>query len=170
MSREVFGSKMGFVPYIMPGFALAKAAAEVFDQDPTVEGLILDKHGIFTFGDTAQEAYDRMIHYVTVAEDHVRNNGRNPFTPASIPTELASVGDIAPLLRGAVAVSKGEGRYDRMVNVFRTSPQILDFVNAAEVADMAARGVSTPDLSIRIKTGPMVLPAPSGTTSPVTAL
>nr|CAD6630692.1 bifunctional aldolase/short-chain dehydrogenase [arsenite-oxidising bacterium NT-25] len=161
MSREVFGSKMGFVPYIMPGFALAKAAAEVFDQDPTVEGLILDKHGIFTFGDTAQEAYDRMIHYVTVAEDHVRNNGRNPFTPASIPTELASVGDIAPLLRGAVAVSKGEGRYDRMVNVFRTSPQILDFVHAAEVADMAARGVSTPDLSIRIKTGPMVLPAPS---------
>lgn len=162
MSRELFGSKMGFVPYIMPGFALAKAAAEVFDQDPTVEGLILDKHGIFTFGDTAREAYDRMIHYVTVAEDHVRNNGRNPFTPASIPNELASVGEISPLLRGAVAVSRGEGRYDRMVNVFRTSPQILDFVNAAEVADMAARGVSTPDLSIRIKTGPMVLPAPCG--------
>lgn len=162
MSRDLFGSKMGFVPYIMPGFALAKAAAEVFDQDPTVEGLILDKHGIFTFGDTAREAYDRMIHYVTVAEDHVRNNGRNPFTPASIPNELASVGEISPLLRGAVAVSRGEGRYDRMVNVFRTSPQILDFVNATEVADMAARGVSTPDLSIRIKTGPMVLPAPSG--------
>lgn len=162
MSRDLFGSKMGFVPYIMPGFALAKAAAEVFDQDTTVEGLILDKHGIFTFGDTAREAYDRMIHYVTVAEDHVRNNGRNPFTPASIPNELASVGEISPLLRGAVAVSRGEGRYDRMVNVFRTSPQILDFVNATEVADMAARGVSTPDLSIRIKTGPMVLPAPSG--------
>jgi rhamnose utilization protein RhaD (predicted bifunctional aldolase and dehydrogenase)/NAD(P)-dependent dehydrogenase (short-subunit alcohol dehydrogenase family) len=161
MSRELFGSKMGFVPYIMPGFALAKAAAEVFDQDPTVEGLILDKHGIFTFGDTAREAYDRMIHYVTVAEDHVKKNGRNPFTPARLPDELANVNEIAPLLRGAVAVDRGEGRYDRMVNVFRTSPQILDFVNAAEVADMAARGVSTPDLSIRIKTGPMVLPAPS---------
>ena len=56
MSAELFGRKMGFVPYIMPGFALAKAAAEVFEQDPTVEGLILDKHGIFTFGDTAKEA------------------------------------------------------------------------------------------------------------------
>ena len=55
MCMELFGRKMGFVPYIMPGFALAKAAAEVFEQDPTVEGLILDKHGIFTFGETAKD-------------------------------------------------------------------------------------------------------------------
>ncbi len=161
MSTELFGKKMGFVPYIMPGFALAKAAAEVFEQDPTVECLILDKHGIFTFGDTAKAAYGRMIHYVTVAEDHVRNHGRNPFTPIVLPASLASAGDITSMLRGAVAVDKGEGRYDRMVSVFRASPAILDFVNAREVADMAARGVSTPDLSIRIKTGPMVLPAPT---------
>lgn len=160
MSTELFGKKMGFVPYIMPGFALAKAAVEVFEQDPTVEGLILDKHGIFTFGDAAKEAYDRMIHYVTVAENHVKKNGRNPFTPAALPASLVTP-DITPMLRGAVAVDKGEGRYDRMVTVFRTSPSILDFVNAREVTDMAARGVSTPDLSIRIKTGPMVLPAPA---------
>ena len=161
MSETLFGRKMGFVPYIMPGFALAKAAAEVFEQDPSVEGLILDKHGIFTFGETAKQAYDRMIHYVTLAEDHVRRNGRHPFTPAALPKTLATPGEIAPMLRGAVAFDRGEGRYDRMVSVFRTSPAILDFVNAAEVEDMAARGVSTPDLSIRIKTGPMVLPAPA---------
>ncbi|MBN9030815.1 MAG: short-chain dehydrogenase [Rhizobiales bacterium 63-7] len=161
MSEDLFGKKMGFVPYIMPGFALAKAAAEVFEQDPSVEGLILDKHGIFTFGETAKQAYDRMIHYVTLAEDHVRRNGRHPFTPAALPKTLATPGEIAPMLRGAVAFDRGEGRYDRMVSVFRTSPAILDFVNAAEVEDMAARGVSTPDLSIRIKTGPMVLPAPA---------
>ncbi|TAA52532.1 bifunctional aldolase/short-chain dehydrogenase [Shinella sp. JR1-6] len=161
MCAALFGKKMGFVPYIMPGFALAKAAADVFDRDPTVEGLILDKHGIFTFGETAKEAYDRMIHYVTLAEDHVKRNGRNPFTPAALPATLADPNDIAPMLRGAVAVDRGEGRYDRMVSVFRASPAILDFVNATQVADMAARGVSTPDLSIRIKTGPMVLPAPA---------
>lgn len=161
MCMELFGRKMGFVPYIMPGFALAKAAAEVFEQDPTVEGLILDKHGIFTFGETAKESYDRMIHYVTLAEDHVKRNGRHPFSAAALPADLASPGDIAPMLRGAVAVDRGEGRFDRMVSVFRTSPAVLEFVNAAEVADMASRGVSTPDLSIRIKTGPMVLPAPT---------
>lgn len=161
MCAELFDGKMGFVPYIMPGFALAKAAAEVFDADPTVDGLVLDKHGVFTFGETAKEAYDRMIHYVTLAEEHVRKNGRKPFTPAAQPAAIASPVEIAPMLRGAVAVDKGEGRFERMISIFRTSPAILDFVNAAEVEDMAARGVSTPDLSIRIKTGPMVLPAPA---------
>src|SRR5450631_3550821 len=38
MSRDLFGAKLGFVPYVMPGFALAKAAADIFDQDPSVEG------------------------------------------------------------------------------------------------------------------------------------
>src|SRR5260370_15531733 len=160
MSREVFGAKMGFVRYVMPGFALAKAAAEVFEQDPDVEGLILDKHGIFTFGATAREAYDRMIRYVTIAEDHVRRHARNPFTSSPAPAKIASAEEIAPMLRGAVAVDRGEGRYDRMVSEFRASPAILEFVNAAELADLARRGVSTPDLSIRIKTGPLVLPPP----------
>lgn len=160
MSAEVFGPKMGFVPYIMPGFELAKVAADVYELDPSVEGLILDKHGIFTFGDTAREAYSRMIHYVTLAEEHVRKHGRKPFTPASLPAKLGNPGDIAAMLRGAVAVDRGEGRYDRMISDFRTSPAILDFVNAAQVEELAARGVSTPDLSIRIKTGPLVLPAP----------
>ena len=164
VSAKVFGPKMGLVPYVMPGFDLAKLAAEVFDRDPTVDGLILDKHGIFTFGATAKEAYDRMIHYVTLAEDYVAKNGRNPFTPAALPATLAKPNDIAAmLLQRAVAVSRGEGRCDRMIGEFRTSPAILDFVNAAQVEDMASRGVSTPDLSIRIKTGPMVLPAPDAT-------
>ena len=62
LAREVYGGRLGFVPYIMPGFGLAKAAAEVFDADPEVEGLILDKHGIFTFGATRARglrAHDR---------------------------------------------------------------------------------------------------------------
>jgi rhamnose utilization protein RhaD (predicted bifunctional aldolase and dehydrogenase)/NAD(P)-dependent dehydrogenase (short-subunit alcohol dehydrogenase family) len=160
MSKEVFGPKMGFVRYVMPGFALARAAAEVFEQNPDVEGLILDKHGIFTFGASAREAYDRMIHYVTIAEDHVGRHAHNPYTPAPAPAKAAAAADIAPMLRGAVAVDRGEGRYDRMVSEFRANPAILEFVNSAELADLARRGVSTPDLSIRIKTGPLVLPAP----------
>jgi rhamnose utilization protein RhaD (predicted bifunctional aldolase and dehydrogenase)/NAD(P)-dependent dehydrogenase (short-subunit alcohol dehydrogenase family) len=162
LSKKVFGAKMGFVPYIKPGFDLAKAAADIYDADPTVEGLILDKHGIFTFGATAKEAYDLMIHHVTVAEDYVARNGKSPLSPVKLPAAKVTPGDIAPMLRGAVAVAKGEGRFDRMVSDFRTSEKILEFVSSAGVADFAARGVSTPDLSIRIKTGPMVLPAPDG--------
>ncbi|HEY1260354.1 MAG TPA: class II aldolase/adducin family protein, partial [Stellaceae bacterium] len=64
---DLYGGRLGLVPYIMPGFLLAKAAAEAFERDPAVEGLVLLKHGIFTFGDTAQEAYERMIDAVSLA-------------------------------------------------------------------------------------------------------
>lgn len=157
---KVFGPKMGYVPYINPGFDLAKAAAEIYERDPSVEGLILDKHGIFTFAETAKEAYGLMIHWVTVAEDYVAAN-RKPAAPrAMLPATLADPAAIAPMLRGAVAARYAEGRIDRMVSDFRTSPAILDFLARADLDRLAARGVSTPDLSIRIKTGPVVLPAP----------
>ncbi|WP_457935629.1 bifunctional aldolase/short-chain dehydrogenase [Mesorhizobium sp. 10J20-29] len=158
--RAVFGKRLGFVPYIMPGFDLAKAAAEVFEQDTSVEGLILDKHGIFTFGETAREAYDRMIDAVTAAEAHIAKGTKPRPAGAALPARLATPASIAPMLRGAVAVDRGEGRFDRMISDFRTSDAILDFLASSKLAELASRGVSTPDLSIRIKTGPMAVPAP----------
>lgn len=160
LSKRVFGDVLGFVDYVMPGFALAKAAADIFDRDPGVEGLLLDKHGIFTFGSTAKQAYDRMIHHVSLAEDFVRREGRNPLAPARLPASIAKPVDIAPMLRGALAIDRGGGSFDRMVSDLRRSPAVLDLVNSAEAGNLASRGVSTPDLSIRIKTGPLVLPAP----------
>ena len=65
---DLYDGRMSVVPYVMPGFALAKMAADVFDAKPDVEGLILHKHGIFTFGDSARDAYERMIALVTLAE------------------------------------------------------------------------------------------------------
>src|SRR4249919_3161612 len=59
--REVFGDRMGIVPYVMPGFGLARKSADILDAQPAVEGLILLKHGIFTFGADARQAYERMI-------------------------------------------------------------------------------------------------------------
>ncbi len=158
--RAVYGDRLGFVPYIKPGFDLAKAAAEIYERNPAVEGLILDKHGIFTFAEGAKEAYDLMIEFVTMAEEHVAKNGRKPFKPVALPAKLATPEEIGPRLRGAIAIDEGEGRYGRMVSNFRTSEKILDYVNADTAEQLALRGVSTPDLSIRIKTGPMVLPAP----------
>src|SRR5262249_15388634 len=71
---EVFDGGMGIVPYIMPGSALAKKSAEVFEQNSAAEGLILHKHGIFTFGASAREAYERMIEMVSRAEARLRQN------------------------------------------------------------------------------------------------
>src|SRR5215469_3260138 len=66
--REVYGERVAYVPYTIPGFALAKSVADVFDKNPKVEGLVLLQHGIFTVGATAQEAYGRMIEFVSMAE------------------------------------------------------------------------------------------------------
>ena len=161
LCRAVFGKRLGFVPYIKPGFDLAKAAADIYDADPSVEGLILDKHGIFTFAETAKEAYSLMIEFVTMAEEYVEAQGNTPFTPVALPQAIAKPADIAPYLRGAVAIDQGEGQFGRMICDFRTSPKILEYVNAETAEELATRGVSTPDLSIRIKTGPLVLPAPA---------
>src|SRR5215211_4007633 len=72
--REVYGKRVAYVPYLMPGFALAKLAAQAFENDPAVEGLVLVKHGIFSFGADAREAYERMITLVTMAEERLAKN------------------------------------------------------------------------------------------------
>src|SRR5262252_6417666 len=84
MVREAFGARWAVVPYIMPGFALAKLAAEVFERDPAVEGLVLLNHGLFTFADDAQTAYERMIAGVDRAERFVasRERARRPVVGA----------------------------------------------------------------------------------------
>jgi len=105
---EIYGSRMGQVPYIMPGFALAKKAAEVFEQDPSVEGLILLKHGIFTFGETAREAYERMIEMVTLAEGRLRKGRKSVFVPATLPAEPAPLAAVAPILRGTSSIREGD--------------------------------------------------------------
>jgi rhamnose utilization protein RhaD (predicted bifunctional aldolase and dehydrogenase)/NAD(P)-dependent dehydrogenase (short-subunit alcohol dehydrogenase family) len=157
---EVFGRRMGQVPYIMPGFALAKMAADVFDQDPTVEGLILLKHGIFTFGETARQAYERMIEMVSLAEARLKFQRRAVFVPAALPTQSAALAAVSPILRGACSIAEGDD-WRRMILDFRTSPEILNYVNGAEVARYATQGVVTPDHTIRTKNYPLIVPPAS---------
>src|SRR6478735_4214543 len=103
--HEVYGDRVAYVPYTIPGFALAKAVAEVFDKHPKAEGLILLQHGIFTMGDTAEQAYSRMIEFVTMAEERLKLQ-RKQLVAAKLPAKLATLPEIAPILRGAVAIEK----------------------------------------------------------------
>jgi rhamnose utilization protein RhaD (predicted bifunctional aldolase and dehydrogenase)/NAD(P)-dependent dehydrogenase (short-subunit alcohol dehydrogenase family) len=162
LCAEVFGSRLGFVPYLMPGFGLAKKSAEVFDKNPKVEGLILDKHGIFTFGDDAREAYERMIGFVTHAESRLKKNRKAVFVSAKLPQRIAPAIDIAPILRGACTLrdASGEGAHRRPILEFRVSDAILNFVNGKDVARYARGGVITPDHVIRTKPWPLILAAP----------
>ncbi len=161
LCADVFKGRLGFVPYSRPGFGLAHLAALAFDKSPTVEGLILDNHGIFTFGDTARESYERMIACVTLAEQHL-SQGRKTFAAAALPATIAAVTDVAPILRGACALPDyyGEGAPKRPVLAFRTGEAIRAFVDGADLKRVARAGTVTPDHVIRMKPWPLIVPAP----------
>jgi rhamnose utilization protein RhaD (predicted bifunctional aldolase and dehydrogenase)/NAD(P)-dependent dehydrogenase (short-subunit alcohol dehydrogenase family) len=159
---DLYGKRVGIVPYIMPGFLLAKAAAEVFETDSAVEGLVLVKHGVFSFGDDARQAYERMIAIVSLAEARLAQGRSSVFVPAALPAALAGVGEIAPVLRGICALPEPAlpGSYKRFVLDFRGGPDVLDFVNGAELPRYAMAGVATPDHTIRTKNYPLIVPPP----------
>lgn len=159
--REVFGARVGIVPYIMPGFCLAKAAAVAYEVNPEVEGLVLLKHGIFTFGDDAREAYERMLDLVSLAEARLAAGRARGFAAATLPPELAPVAEVAPILRGALATDRGGGAYGRVILDHRASPQILDYVGGKKLARYSQQGVATPDHVIRTKGKPLMTPAPA---------
>jgi rhamnose utilization protein RhaD (predicted bifunctional aldolase and dehydrogenase)/NAD(P)-dependent dehydrogenase (short-subunit alcohol dehydrogenase family) len=159
---EVFDGRMGIVPYIMPGFALAKKSAEVFEQNRDAEGLILHKHGIFTFGASAREAYERMIEMVSRAEARLRQSRKSVFVTTQLPQRAAALATVAPIVRGACSLAddKQEGAWRRLVLEFRGGDAVRSFVDGAEVARYSQAGVVTPDHTIRTKNWPLVLPAP----------
>jgi rhamnose utilization protein RhaD (predicted bifunctional aldolase and dehydrogenase)/NAD(P)-dependent dehydrogenase (short-subunit alcohol dehydrogenase family) len=159
--RDVYGDRVACVPYIMPGFALAKSCAAYQRKHPDVDGLILLKHGIFTFGETAEQAYGRMIDLVTLAEQRLKSGRKSQVM---MPKEGARsrpprVSDIAPRLRGLLAFGP-DAHPTRFVMTFRTGPAIRRFVDGAELGRYSQQGPVTPDHAIRIKPKPLVLPRP----------
>jgi len=159
---ELYDGRAGVVPYVMPGFALGKLAADIHDAKPDVEGLILDKHGIVTFGDSAREAYERMIALVTRAEERLARNRKAVFVTAQLPQAIAPLAAVAPIIRGACSLKDAavEGQWRRLILDFRTGPAILSFVNGAEVRRYSQAGPVTPDHTIRTKHRPLVVATP----------
>jgi rhamnose utilization protein RhaD (predicted bifunctional aldolase and dehydrogenase)/NAD(P)-dependent dehydrogenase (short-subunit alcohol dehydrogenase family) len=158
---DLYGRSLGVVPYVMPGFRLARKAAEVFEADPAIAGLVLLKHGLFTFGDSAQESYERTVAAVTLAEQRLARGRTRVFVPAARPAALADVAAVAPILRGLCAIPDPQGGGEkRFLLDFRTGPAILDYVGGAELGRYGRAGVATPDHTIRIKNHPLITPPP----------
>jgi len=155
---RVFGRRFGLVPYIMPGFLLAKSAVEIYERDPEVEGLILINHGIFTFGPSARLAFERMIEAVAAARAYIQSKA-----PVRTPTDSGMVTADYPrhlaALRGCLRHHR-EG-IGHQVLLCRNSAAIGAFLARPNVAELATRGPATPDHVIRTKQKPLLLPDPS---------
>ncbi len=153
--REVYGDAVLIVPYVMPGFALARECAVRFaaraDRESLV-GIVLMHHGLITFGETARQAYTRMIELVTQAEDYIRQRGTWHITfPAAQPSDRPVRIELAELRR---AVSTAAGA--PMILITHSDDRSLGFARRADIASISQRGPVTPDHIIRTKRLPLV--------------
>lgn len=158
--RELFPDVL-VVPYVMPGFVLAKSCDAMFRAAPTRAGMILLKHGAFTFAEDPRESYEAMIAMIDKAERRLARGRAHPFGAATAPSNLASVAQIAPLIRGAIALPGAvEGSPRRFVLEHRANPAVLEFCAADNLASLVSRGNATPEHVIHIKRKGVALPAP----------
>ena len=153
--QEIYGDRIGIVSYIMPGFALAKASAEVYEKNPHVEGLLLINHGLFTFGNTAKESYDRHIHAVTLAEEYIGKKPLKALTPLEGPAlkagEETLMNVLAPVLRGLYREQSGKDW------VLHHRADTKEFASSKECETWSQIGTATPDHVIRTKQKPLLL-------------
>ncbi|MDF1615392.1 bifunctional aldolase/short-chain dehydrogenase [Desulfurivibrio dismutans] len=154
--RRALGEKIAILPFIMPGFPLAKAMAVAYEQNPGIEAIILLNHGIFTFADEAEIAYRRMIDYVNRAEDYLTLAAGKPVTVSAAAIEVSeSPAEILPLLRGAL--SRGTEDCRSFSLEWRRDPDLLTALARPDARHLFTGGVLTPDHVIRTKNYPLWL-------------
>ena len=157
--QRLYGGRVACVPYVMPGFALARAAAYAYDANPGIEGLVLINHGVFSFGPTARESYERMIDLVTVAENHIDERWRTKTAPMVVVTTHPEAHAVLSVVRGVFGEASGRSRWLLDLRGGEAERRIADH---SDLADLSRRGVATPDHVIRTKAGPLALSAPGG--------
>jgi len=151
--REVYGDLCVIIPYLMPGFDLAQFCAREFakQRHERTIGMVLLNHGIFSFGDSARESYERMIDLVSRAEDYLRrHNAWEISLPADKPASTE------PLAQAQLRRSISDAAGGPMV--LKTCPNVrgLGFARHAQVARISQQGPATPDHVIRTKRVPML--------------
>jgi len=150
--KEVFGSRVLVVPYVMPGFILAKTIYEMIKgrdlRAEGIEGLVLLKHGLFTFHDDARTSYELHIEMVTKAEEWLASKSGSKAPATAEATEdligLATLRQAVGKLRGYPQIAK-----------LNASPEAVGYTTLDGVSTFGTRGPLTPDHSIRTKRAPV---------------
>jgi rhamnose utilization protein RhaD (predicted bifunctional aldolase and dehydrogenase)/NAD(P)-dependent dehydrogenase (short-subunit alcohol dehydrogenase family) len=160
--RAIYGDRVAPMRYVMPGFDLSLATAEMFERFPDAEGMLLANHGIFTYAGTARASYELMIEFVTMAEDYIAANGRRSAAFAAggaVRPPRPTAADVLPRIRGAfAAAAPAQSRY--WIFDVRSNARIAAFVDGPGLDDYALRGVATPEHVIRMKRLPLLLGEP----------
>ncbi len=152
--KEIYGDSVVIIPYVMPGFDLARLCAERFaaDAGPQTRGMVLMNHGIFSFSETARESYERMIELVTRAEEYLQKHKAWSLPAAQAKPAAASARKDITALRRDISATAGFP----VVLAVHDDPASLAFANRSDVKKISQQGPATPDHVIRTKRVPML--------------
>ncbi len=151
--KEIYGDTVVIVPYIMPGFDLARLCAIEFEKqrNENTIGMVLMNHGIFSFAQTARESYERMIELVGRAEDYIKQ--KNAWE-LNYSVAASSEVDAVALAELRLAVSKAAGF--PVVLRSQRDEKSMSFCNRNDIGKISQQGPATPDHVIRTKRLPLV--------------
>lgn len=158
LTQEVFGGRIGWLPWKRPGYELGLWLEKFCLENPDADGVVLASHGLFTWADNAKDCYDCTIDVINVATDWLAK--RTADVPAFggarheslAPAERRDIGArLMPAIRGFVSGNQ------HMVGHFNDSDAVLEFVNAKNMEPLAALGTSCPDHFLRTKICPLVV-------------
>lgn len=152
--REIYRDSVVIIPYVMPGFDLARLCAREFARQsgPQTIGMVLLNHGIFSFGATAQESYERMIDLVGRAEAYLQRQGAWDIAWTEEKEQTTDVGLEMAMLRKDISAAAGFP----VVLERHADAASFSFARHTDVGSIAQRGPATPDHVIRTKRLPMI--------------
>ena len=158
VTREVYGDEIGWLPWRRPGFELGLMLSRFAAENPEAKGVVLESHGLFTWGDDAKSCYETTLRIINKAIAWFeRQEGRAPAFggPATVSLPAERRHEIAARLMPEIRARIGAG--ERKVGHFDDGAAVLDFVNAARLRELAVMGTSCPDHFLRTKIRPLVL-------------
>jgi rhamnulose-1-phosphate aldolase/alcohol dehydrogenase len=157
LTKEIYGDDIGWLPWLRPGFELGLRLKQFAEQHPRAKGVMLEAHGVFTWGNSSKECYDTTIDVINRAISWLASQrGRPAFGKAKVQAlsearrrEIAA--GVMPKIRGMISTTQPK------IGHFDDSPAVLEFVCSEELERLAAIGTSCPDHFLRTKIRPLVL-------------
>ncbi|CAN7206540.1 bifunctional rhamnulose-1-phosphate aldolase/short-chain dehydrogenase [Rhizobium sp. LjRoot30] len=157
LTQTIFGSDIGWLPWKRPGFELGLWLEKFCKENPNARGLILESHGLFTWGDTAKECYETTVEIINKAinwlegeiKGEVFGGPKVKVLPADERRAVAR--QLMPVLRGLISAD------ERKLGHFDDSQAVLEFVSSQQMEALAALGTSCPDHFLRTKIRPLVV-------------
>lgn len=158
LTREVFGGKLGFLPWQRPGFDLGLKLGEMAARHSDYVGVVLGGHGLFTWAETSKACYEMTLRVIQQAADWLAAHEQKPafggarVEAASPEKRRAVAARLMPLIRGKISAD------ERKIGHFTDAPEVLEFVNSDALTKLAPLGTSCPDHFLRTKIRPLLLP------------